>query len=109
MAKIHKDLAKLVYRLRGTMTAQELSQALGRSYRDFGPRMEREEGFVLNDRFVDGLASLGYDLILEERECEKCKNRRICINLGVISETENASKGCKGYERKERWQMYDHL
>lgn len=73
MAKIHKDLAKLVYRLRGTMTAQELSQALGRSYRDFGPRMERGEGFVLNDKFCDSLEALGYELILQpiQKEGEK--------------------------------------
>ncbi len=105
MAKIHKDLAKLVYRLRGTMTAQELSQALGRSYRDFGPRMEREEGFVLNDRFVDGLRELGYELWLMPMDCKFCKNYRICRNVDVISEGENAAKGCNDYEQKEAWQI----
>lgn len=73
MARIHKSLAQLVYRLRGTMTAEEVSISLGKDYRNFAARMERGEGFVLNDKFCDSLEALGYELVLQpiKKEGEK--------------------------------------
>ena len=71
MAKIHKEIRKLLYNARPYESAVEIGKHFHRN-RQFVERMCRgERGFNCNDEFCEGLAYYGYELRLVKIDEQK--------------------------------------